>query len=257
MHGENLLNTSSHIVTSPVAAHSPRWLSRSGERLSSETTQPTSQPGTSPDRLSRRPDMGKRRQVARTLTSLSNYLGNASHEQFDMSDFRRGRAQDFPEIPGEIHRNRDLPQIREQYNRPGSFTGSVASGIGGRDRSATPSARSPTTPRTSTFPVRPGSFELPNSPTSASGGLPRGRQRQRGNTLEVPSAIHYGHTQNNKSKPSIPLNITIPSSPAIVVSSEQGTQSPVHTPTSNVLPPLSPREESLTRRTSSPPPSSP
>lgn len=247
----NLPDISSHSVAMPAAAHIPR----SSDRPSSETPI-TSQPSPSPDRNTR-PD-GKRRQVANALTAIGNYFGSASYEQFDMSEFRRGRATEFPEIPGEQNRNRDLPQIREQYNRPGSFTGSVASGLGARDRSATPSARSPTSPKqahASTFPVRPGSFESQHSPTSTPTDISRGRQRQRGNTLEVPSAVRYGHSQNSPSIRSVPFNLTIPTrqpSPAIVVSPDDSTLPPVYKTLSDPLASLSQPESSTPRTPTSP-----
>lgn len=76
------------------------------------------------DELSRRTseavtvDAGKRRTVAQAFLKASKIMGMAAREWTDDSEFQRGRAQDFPEIPGEASRNRQLSQIRTQYNRP-------------------------------------------------------------------------------------------------------------------------------------------
>lgn len=172
----------------------------------------------------RRPEMagdsGSRRKVAKMFIAVGNSLGAAAHDWFDDSEFKRGRAVDFPEIPGEINRNRDLAQIRELYNprrdadgnatplprsRASSFVGSVASGRGveGLSRAASPRpSRSPSPlpvtaagqrQRASTMPVGRVSFELqavdPN----------RGRRRARRDTLEVPTPMHHNPMRSHRS----------------------------------------------------------
>lgn len=77
-------------------------------------------------------------------------LGTPAPDAFDDSAFRVGPAADFPTVPGEVHRNAELPQIMASYNQPrdsegqitpipgghrqhsrtGSFSGSVVSGLG-------------------------------------------------------------------------------------------------------------------------------
>lgn len=147
-------------------------------------------------------DIGSRRKVAKTLVKIGNYLGTAAHDQFDNSEFTHGKAQDFPEIPGEEHRNPELSQIRQQYNqtrnveierpsRAPSFVGSMTSGVEGN--STTPRGVSPQSPHrmlhASTLPVERSSHELRNLSLSQSIGTARNRPRN--NTLEVPSPARH------------------------------------------------------------------
>lgn len=93
-----------------------------------QMTSPTN-PASSPD-LERNPtndsdadadvrsDAGGRRKMARMIKNMGRYMGTPAPDLFDDSEFKRGRAQDFPEIPGEATRNPDLGQIRQQYNPP-------------------------------------------------------------------------------------------------------------------------------------------
>jgi hypothetical protein len=60
-------------------------------------------------------DVGGRRKAARSLSKISQYLSNAAPDRFDDSEFKTGKAVDFPEIPGEERRNIALPQM---YVRP-------------------------------------------------------------------------------------------------------------------------------------------
>jgi hypothetical protein len=92
-------------------------------------------------------NVGYRRKVASGLITVVTWFGTAADGRYDVSEFKHGRADDFPEIPGEEHRNIALRQIREQYNktrdadghvtpalhghsRAGSFTSSIGSGLG-------------------------------------------------------------------------------------------------------------------------------
>jgi hypothetical protein len=295
--GIGLFRASSHSDDTPGATDMRRSFSNSGGGTSSEIVPTTSRPAPGQGHQVKRSwtaDAANRRKVAKALTAIGNYLGTAAHDQFDDSEFKRGKAVDFPEIPGEEHRNSALPQIRERYNqsrdadgnvtpvlrerpsRAGSFTGSVASGLGIEGSSTTPRAASPqspqsphspsafsspTTPRrphASTLPAERTSFELQNPPSSSSAGPTRGRLRQRGDTLEVPSPVHYGPTRNNPSAPSVTSIVTIPesqSSPAIVVSSDPDTSSPALTLVSNPPAPPSPSEPLPTPLTAASPPS--
>lgn len=271
----------------------PRSSSNDGRGPSTEIVTTTSLPaprqGHQAERT-RTADAGNRRKVANVLTAISNYVGTAAYERFDDSEFKRGKAVDFPEIPGEEHRNRELPRIREQYNqyqdahgnvrlreqrsRAGSFTNSVASGLGvegssTKSRAASPQPPqsphsssplpSPTTPRrphASTLPAERTSFGLHNPPSSSSAGPSGGMLRQRRDTLEVPSPVHHSHTRNNPSTSSIISIVTTPqgqSSPAIVTSD---TPLPANTPVFNPPEPPSPSESLTTPPTAAPPPSS-
>jgi len=112
----------------------------------------------------RKGDEGGRLRVAKAITAVAEYIGTASPGRFDDSAFQHGDASDFPEIPGEEHRNRGLQRIRMSYNQPReddtddpqtsprprsravSFSGSIASrsAIDGRlARSRTTSPRRP------------------------------------------------------------------------------------------------------------------
>ncbi|TVY42397.1 hypothetical protein LCER1_G009272, partial [Lachnellula cervina] len=190
-------------------------------------------------------DVGNRRKVAKALNAIGNQLGTAAH--VDNTEFKHGKALDFPEIPGEDYRNRALPQIRMQYNqahedeppatplrrqhsRASSFHGSIASGLGIEGIPTSPretspqsphSPSTPTTARASTLPVGRPIVQLQNLPTSSSGGTARVRPVRRRDTLEVPSPVHHGHTRNT-SESSIPViaKAEDESSPAIVVSPE-------------------------------------
>jgi hypothetical protein len=274
---------SSHSVTIPVSASMRQTLSNDTEETSIEIVPTTSQPAPDHGHPMKRSwtidDAGYRRKVANSLTELANYVGTAAPNRFDISEFRRGRAVDFPEIPGEEHRNRALPQIREQYNqtrdadgyitpvgresrsRASSFNDSIASGrgIGGSTtpRSASPqpphSSRSPSPvpsltiprrPHASTFPVLRTSIEQPNSPSSPTAGSSGVGLRPRRDTLEVPSPTHRSTSRNGPSALSISSAHNVPqgmSSPTIVVSSDPDT-SPAHTPISSAPTPPSPSE---------------
>ncbi|KAJ2904765.1 hypothetical protein MKZ38_007273 [Zalerion maritima] len=61
---------------------------------------------------------GNRPRVAQVLTRIGRLLGTAQPDWFDDSDFKHGRALDFPEIPGEKQRNPDLTAIQKTYNQP-------------------------------------------------------------------------------------------------------------------------------------------
>lgn len=59
-------------------------------------------------------DAMRRRKVAKVLCSTGNYLGDHVQECFDSfenSEFKRGKASDFPEIPGEDYQNSALSQV--------------------------------------------------------------------------------------------------------------------------------------------------
>ncbi|EXV06647.1 hypothetical protein X797_001367 [Metarhizium robertsii] len=166
-----------------------------------------------------------RHRVAEFLTSVGQTLGTATQGSFDLSKFRDGPALDFPEIPGERERNRDLSRVKEIYSqrlqpdgtpavyasrsRASSFNADGPSGHAldglrtSRDesplphlsRSASPVASGPGAfrQRVSTLPVsEPSSHELhavASLPTASGGN--RGRQRARRDTLEVPAPVHF------------------------------------------------------------------
>ncbi|KAI1457314.1 hypothetical protein F4805DRAFT_181623 [Annulohypoxylon moriforme] len=221
-----------HPIATPNTAHLRSSSSNSREEGSTETA-PTA-----------KTDIGHRRKVYKALLKVSTYLGTANKSQFDDSEFKHGKALDFPEVPAEEQRNPVLPQIREVYNqhredelaalsirpsRAGSFVGSITSRGSFEDNppisraisvpytsSRTPSP-SPTMRgirHASTLPVGQRSSRA-QDPASPSTGLNRGRSRQRSNTLTVPEPdSHHGHTWSTRSaspvSPISPVSITKP-----------------------------------------------
>ncbi|OJD27730.1 hypothetical protein ACJ73_00877 [Blastomyces percursus] len=218
-------------------------------------------------------DSGNRRKVARALTKFVIYLSDAAHERLNDSEFKSGKALDFPEIPGEIRRNRALPSIRNQYNtyretdgnitpslrgrasRAGSFTSSIYGlDMDASPRPSRPTSRSPSPTSSPVIPRRPNGSSMTgdrapsdthNRPPIASGAVNGGQRRA---TLEVPLQTHHSSPRNNSSgSPTSPThsNRSMPDSrrpPAIVVSSESEDNTPVHRTTSH--PPLSPSSPS-------------
>jgi len=202
-------------------------------------------------------DVGKRRQVRHALAKLGGVFVGTAHGAFDISDFRQGRATEFPTIPGEEHRNPDLnrvlrtyngqrdnhdeeggditPSLNRQRSRANSFR-SVASGADGEAGPSTPKARralsrSPSPLRSrDTFPrerVSLSDVPAPGSPPSPGSATPRAPTRRV--TLTVPSSSHHGHVRNNSSasSPRPTIIMTGERSPSIVVSPDPETYSPV------------------------------
>ena len=255
--GTTILAAPSHPITSSDLRHGlSNGDGRTSNDLLSMITRPTlssgNEAGQSED------DRGYRRKVANTFNNIGSFFGTASRDRFDDSEFQHGAGRDFPEIPGEEHRNRDLRQIRELYNqrwevdrndstglrRQHSRAGSVAPSIAsGRDIEVTPPSRAPS-PRpplsrqsqqpptsrvghSSTFPTERPSLDQHNNPTSSSTISTEGGPIQRRDTLEVPAQVHLSHTRSNSgSSSSIARIVTIPTdstSPVIVLSSDPET----------------------------------
>ncbi|KAK4186397.1 hypothetical protein QBC35DRAFT_501473 [Podospora australis] len=63
-------------------------------------------------------DAGRRRSVAKVLRKVSHTFGTAAPDTYDDREFQEGIASDYPELPGEAERNRDLNKIRSTYNSP-------------------------------------------------------------------------------------------------------------------------------------------
>ncbi|KAI0837940.1 hypothetical protein F5Y06DRAFT_269416 [Hypoxylon sp. FL0890] len=234
--GSGLFVGSSHSITAPGAAHVRSSSSNSRRGNSTDIALPANRPLTN--------DIGGRRKVAKLLWTVGNYFGTAARDRFDDSEFKHGKAIDFPEIPAEEQRNPDLPQIREIYNqhreeenlssalslrqtRPGSFNGSIASRYSvegsppmsraiSAPHTQSPTSRSPSPLPTSlgvrhasTLPVgqRPPDFQNPGSPSTVESA--RGRTRKRSNTLEVPGPIHRSSSGSTQpGSPATPTTIT-------------------------------------------------
>lgn len=77
-------------------------------------------------------DVGGRRKVARILNMASKQLAAKTYTQFNDSGFNPRGLTDFPEIPGEMYRNKNLPEVQKAYSntpiprsRASSFIGSI------------------------------------------------------------------------------------------------------------------------------------
>ncbi|PGG98380.1 hypothetical protein AJ79_08888 [Helicocarpus griseus UAMH5409] len=266
-------NCSMHEVVTVISAASSHSATSPGEmRRSPSNTRSLNEQDGQP-RQSTTGDSGNRRKVARALSKFGIYLSNAAHDRLDNSGFKSGRALDFPEIPGEFRRNRDLPHIRNQYNpyrdaagnvtpsirgrpsRAGSFTSSIVSGLdldGPSSRSQSPSG-----PRQSMTSNDRTSFDT-HPPTSPTSGAPKVTRPARRDTLEVPAQTHHSSPRNNS--PMSPAHHPARSvsdsrrPPAIVVSSDQeDTSTATHRTMSHPPPsPSSPGPVSVPQETASP-----
>lgn len=241
--GIDLPATSSHSVATSGAP--PRSPSNGGEEENTNEIRPTIS-GYSTRRVYQSKwttDTANRRKVAKALNTIGGFFTTTDPDRFDDSEFKHGKALDFPELPGEEHRNPALYQIRVQYNhgrdlsgnvtpsRAGSFIGSVASGLEDEGSSITPRPASPRSslsppgtplkPQISTLSAERFLLDLQNPPSSQCVGSTGVSLRQRRDTLEVPAPTHHSSSRNNSAGPS-----TMPASamterqgsPSIVVS---------------------------------------
>lgn len=159
-------------------------------------------------------DAGARRKVAKALNKFVDRVGTPAPDRFDDTHFQRGKAADFPEIPGEENKNPKLRRIRERFNqerdsdgnvtpslRPqpsiaGSFTESVASRHSSEGLSrqlqrslSPPSQAEPRRLRVNTLPSRRPSFELQGSSSPLSTGASGERSPRRRDTLDIASPV--------------------------------------------------------------------
>ncbi|EAW14204.1 uncharacterized protein ACLA_072370 [Aspergillus clavatus NRRL 1] len=166
-------------------------------------------------------DVGKRRKVAQMLIKFSERISNAAYDRYSGTDFMRGPATGFPEIPGEDLRNGDLERIRRSYNphltelatpvspgqtsRMGSVAGSIYSHV---DPEHSPTALRPVSPTPSIARRSRASMSQDRrlsevqAPTSYSPSAARSSSRPRGNTLEVPRAPPRAHNPGTRSRSS-------------------------------------------------------
>lgn len=122
-----------------------------------------------------------RHTVRKWLNSAADYLGNAAHDKFDVSDYKNEKARGFPEVPGEVLRNPALERISTQYSRlreensraGSTYAPSVAS-TSGIEGSSTPPPPKHDSPRPEASPTR---------------------KPKRRDTLEVPAQVH-GHRRS-------------------------------------------------------------
>jgi hypothetical protein len=227
----------------------PAARTRSPEPLAPTPSKPSPSRDTAPDTAdpSRRRsslstlatlDRGGRRTVAGKLIRIAENMGMPKQDTFDISAFRRGEADNFPETPGEAFKNRTLPEIRRTYNvvREEEDNRSMRSvrSAGGRERSRSRGAsvfdgvegEGLTRSRT-TSPVRAGG-RPGASPTGGNGTAsePTYTPRIRSNTLEVPSAARMRPRQSTHPTTAGERIVAAePGSPVIVVSDEDATPS--------------------------------
>ncbi|KAI9685485.1 MAG: hypothetical protein M1820_010782 [Bogoriella megaspora] len=128
-------------------------------------------------------DVGSRRKVAKTLTRIGNFFGTAPEDWNNDSEFKQGRSADFPEIPGEEHRNRNLPQIRQQYNPRRDSQGHATPVPGGSRSRASSLNRSVVE-------------EEREEESGESSERDEGAVRRR-DTLEVPGQVHVAPTRSS------------------------------------------------------------
>jgi hypothetical protein len=190
-------------------------------------------------------DVANRRAVATFLTSFGNRINETALNSFDDGDFRRGRATDYPQIPGEVLRNPTLLHTMESYNpvrdADGNATPLRRSGsfISLANSEASASARSPTSPIVhggsydSMRTIERPSFELQDIPSSSSKASDGPKTPLRRDTLTVPNPLHHTSSQNNAPTFSDAPVVTVLeglNSPAIVVSPGTRPASPVLSP---------------------------
>lgn len=177
---------------------------------------------------------GNRRRVAESFIKFGNVLGTAARDLLDDSEFKSGRALDFPEVPGEIQRNAKLTQIRSAYNqrrdsagnptslpRSRSRSGSFPSDHSGNGLEDSPTPRRGGSPRPSgssfTSPTMPprsytGSVQMSRTISEphrmiSDSGPPRATP-MRLSTLEVPSRSHRGHRHTQSASSEMPIAST-------------------------------------------------
>jgi len=163
--------------------------------------------------------------------ALSDRFTTAGPDQFDDSAWRRGLAQNYPEVPGEGLRNEYLDDIknrydgnvtplRKQHSRPGSITGSTNPGLGiNVEGNTTVRSKSPRRSHSSTSPAEQIWVELQNVTSHTSAGS-NGDMPQRQPTLEVSALERQDHEQTFSAS-SITFDNSdsqSPRPPAIVVS---------------------------------------
>jgi hypothetical protein len=167
------------------------------------------------------------------LIRIAENMGMPKQDTFDISAFRRGEADNFPETPGEAFKNKTLPMVRKSYNvvREEDDNRSMRSvrSAGGRERSRSRGAsvfdgvegEGLTRSRT-TSPVRAGG--RPGACPSGGNGAasdPACTPRIRSNTLEVPSAVRPRPRQSTHPTTAGERIVAAePGSPVIVVSDE-------------------------------------
>lgn len=188
-------------------------------------------------------DPGGRRKVTRWLNIASMQLAAKAHSQFQDSGFNAKERSNFPEVPGEKLRNKDLPEFQKAYSnspiprsRASSFVGSESSN--GEGSSQIPldvarhlslpgpsSARLVTRPRHAhTLPSRNSSYTVPEEHVSDSFD---GFVSSRGRSISTGTVGSIAHESKTSSVVEVSPTTLTPSGqdapPKIVVSSDETT----------------------------------
>ncbi|SMQ48058.1 unnamed protein product [Zymoseptoria tritici ST99CH_3D7] len=116
---------------------------------------------------------GLGRRSARGAMEVGEWFGNVARKVFDDSEFRRGKAMGYPEVPGERERNPGLGDTISIYS-PSIRRGSGGSDDSGRSRAGAPMTRS-----------RSNTLEVVRTETMDTTRRKTGKRRD---TLEVPSS---------------------------------------------------------------------
>jgi len=147
-----------------------------------------------------------RLRVKNFLIGLTERLGTAVHT--DDTDFQRGKARDWVEVPGERQRDERFQDILNAYNPPRgadgmatpvppagqrSRAGSDASGSGARRASASPARPSLPSSPPAALVRRPHANTSPPNATSFGASDPPSAEPSRGRhqSLTVPSLVHH------------------------------------------------------------------
>ncbi|KAL6863503.1 hypothetical protein J3F83DRAFT_191031 [Trichoderma novae-zelandiae] len=198
------LHNFDRVQTTQTSASNQASVTMQRHTSSSSTVRPPSTMG-----------FGSRRRVARVIVSVGETLGSKAHTLSDDSEFRKGHAVDWPEIPGESWRNKRLRITRALYNPRRDADGNAtplprshsrASSYRGGARGPSPRpglsqsrSHSPTRPLPSAArQQRAGT--LPETTTLRRPILPfqsQERQKVRSDTLEVPSLSHHAPLQSH------------------------------------------------------------
>lgn len=149
---------------------------------------------------------------------MGDWLGTAGQDYDGNQAYKRGRSRDFPEIPGEAHRNAELRRIKRSFDperdidgnvtpnpRSRSRAGSFKSEMGVEGGSTTPTATSPTASQpavsvvtfspSSSHPERPVLNHVSHDRTVSSPTVMHSRQRS--DTLQVPQDVHVHPVRSN------------------------------------------------------------
>lgn len=165
------------------------------------------------------------RSTARVFMKFGDGFGNIARKIFDDSEFRRGRATGYPEVPGEAHRNAGLSDTISIYSPSIRRRDSNESAHSGMSRQRSNTVESSKAKRRDTLEIetakRRDILEITTAKRRDTLETPTAKRRD---TLEVPASPgQHGSLQGSLSRcvsetmPTITRTETL-GTPAIVVS---------------------------------------